>query len=50
MHVDIETQGALTLGRTVCDTRRRAKSQPNVDVGLALDRQRFLEILIECLR
>jgi len=49
MHVDVETQGMLTLGRTVCDTRRRAKSQPNVDAGLALNRQRFLEILIECL-
>ena len=50
MHVDIETQGALTLGRTVCDTRRRTKSQHNVDVGLALNRQRFLEVLFNCLR
>jgi inosine-uridine nucleoside N-ribohydrolase len=50
MRVDIETQGALTLGRTVCDTRRRATSQPSVDVGLALDRQRFLDILTDCLR
>jgi len=52
MHVDIETQGALTLGRTVCDTRRtrrRAKNQPHVDVGLALNRQRFLEVLMDCL-
>ena len=49
MRVDIETQGALTLGRTVCDTRRRARSQPNVDVGLAPNRQRFLEILTDCL-
>lgn len=50
MRVQVETQGALTLGRTVCDTRRRAKSQPNVDVGLALDRQRFLDLLADCLR
>lgn len=50
MRVDVETQGALTLGRTVCDARRRAQSQTNVDVGLALDRARFLEILIDCLR
>jgi inosine-uridine nucleoside N-ribohydrolase len=49
MHVDIETRGKLTLGRTVCDTRRRAKGQPNVDVGLALDRHRFLETLVNCL-
>lgn len=50
MRVDVETQGALTLGRTVCDTRRRTQSRPNADVGLALDRQRFLEILTDCLR
>jgi len=50
MHVDVETQGELTLGRTVCDARRQSKSQPNVDVGLELDRALFLQILIDCLR
>lgn len=50
MHVDVETRGELTLGRTVCDTRRRSRGQPNVAVGLELDRSRFLEILIACLR
>ena len=50
MHVEVETEGALTLGRTVCDTRRRTPSSPNADVGLTLDRRRFMEILIDCLR
>jgi inosine-uridine nucleoside N-ribohydrolase len=49
MHVAVETRGELTLGRTVCDTRRRGKSRPNAAVGLELDRPRFLEILIDCL-
>jgi len=49
MYVDVETCGELTLGQTVCDVRNRLKREPNVDVGLGIDRERFLDVLVKSL-
>ncbi|GAB4434628.1 MAG: nucleoside hydrolase [Anaerolineae bacterium] len=47
-HCDIELTGELTRGRTVCDFGyRRRGTSPNVDVGVGINRDRFLEILHE---
>jgi pyrimidine-specific ribonucleoside hydrolase len=63
MHVAIELHGTLTRGMTVCDARhvtgtpdqipgqqgvRRGKA-PNVQVGMQLDRPRFIETLLSAL-
>ena len=45
--VDVETTSELTRGRTVVDTRGVAGEPPNVEVGLAIDRIRFVELLID---
>jgi pyrimidine-specific ribonucleoside hydrolase len=45
--VDVETTGGLTRGRTVVDTRGVAGDPPNVEVGLSIDRERFVELLID---
>jgi inosine-uridine nucleoside N-ribohydrolase len=50
MRVDIELTGSLTRGRTVADISGHHSAKPNVDVGVGIDRQRFMEILFEGLR
>ncbi len=48
-HVDVETRGDLTRGRTVVDTRGMLGSfapEPNVDVAMGVDRERFVDLLI----
>ena len=47
MYVDIELHGSLTRGRTVADISGNHPMQPNIDVGMHINRDRFLEILIE---
>jgi inosine-uridine nucleoside N-ribohydrolase len=47
MHVDIETRGELTLGRTVADISVNHPLPKNVQVGMGIDRERFLKILFE---
>ena len=47
MHVEIELHGQHTRGRTVADISRRHARPANVEVGVAMDRSRFLEILLE---
>lgn len=48
---DIELVGELTRGRTVCDFGyARRGLQPNVDVGIGIDRERFVAILDEAFR
>jgi inosine-uridine nucleoside N-ribohydrolase len=48
-HVDVETSGLLTRGRTVVDTRGVFgwSPVPNADVGVAIDRERFADLLVE---
>lgn len=50
MHVDIELTGTYTRGRTVADFKSRRNGVKNVDVGVSINRERFLEILEESLR
>ncbi len=45
MHVGIELRGELTRGRTVADISGHHALPVNVDVGVAIDRMRFLEII-----
>jgi len=49
MDVQIETASPLTLGRTVCDRWNVTGRTPNADVGIAIDRQGFVDVLMECL-
>ncbi len=46
MHVEIETMGEWTSGRTVCDIYGVLGKQPNAHVGYALDVPRFWDMLI----
>ena len=45
--VDVETGSELTRGRTVVDLHGLTKQPPNADVGVAIDRTRFIEVLID---
>jgi inosine-uridine nucleoside N-ribohydrolase len=47
VHVDVETKGELTLGRTVMDTHDRFGSAPNAFVALDADAPRFVSLLLE---
>lgn len=46
-HVDVETSGEITRGRTVVDDRGQPGKAPNVDVALGIDRAAFTELMIE---
>ena len=46
-HVDVETTGDITRGRTVVDDRGQPGESPNVDVALDIDRAAFAELVIE---
>ena len=50
MHIDIEIKGTYTRGRTVADIRDRKNLPKNVEVGTNIDREKFLDILIDSLR
>jgi len=50
LHVDIETQSSLTRGRTVVDLWGVTGHAPNADVGVDIDRQGFIDVLMDCLR
>ena len=47
VNVDIELNGTLTRGRTVADMVGYHKKTPNVDVGVTIDRQQFMQILFD---
>ena len=45
VHVDVESKGVFTRGMTVTDLREHQDpSQTTVDVGVAVDRERFLKL------
>jgi inosine-uridine nucleoside N-ribohydrolase len=46
-HVAVEAKGTYTDGRTVCDLRGNSTQQPNADVALGVNREAFVELLIE---
>ncbi len=50
MNVQIELSGSLTVGRTVCDVWGVTGLAPNVDVGVSIDHEGFVDILMDCLR
>ncbi len=45
-HVDVETAGTLTVGRTVIDTHFRSGHAPNCHVAFDADREKFCDILL----
>jgi inosine-uridine nucleoside N-ribohydrolase len=47
MHVDIELTGKFTRGRTVADISGYHKRLANAEVGVSIDRERFMQILTE---
>ncbi len=46
LHVAVETQGALTVGRTVVDTNRRGEGSPNCHFAFHADRKKFCDLLL----
>jgi pyrimidine-specific ribonucleoside hydrolase len=49
LHVDVETAGELTRGRTVADLEGLRGLPANVEVGLDIDRARFVDLLVEAI-
>ena len=47
MHVEIETAGVWTSGRTVCDVYDTLRKEPNARVGYGLEVDRFWDMVIE---
>lgn len=45
--VDVETTSELTRGRTVVDLHGLTGRPPNAEVGVAIDRPRFIDLLVE---
>ena len=48
--VDVETRSELTRGRTVVDVEGVSGSPPNAEVGVAIDRERFIGLLFDAVR
>ena len=46
-HADVETTGELTVGRTVIDTHRRRGLEPNAEVALDADGNKFVRLMME---
>jgi inosine-uridine nucleoside N-ribohydrolase len=49
MRVDIEVDSKLNYGRTVCDYYGVTKLEPNAEVAIELDQDRFWNLLIDAL-
>jgi inosine-uridine nucleoside N-ribohydrolase len=49
INVDVETKGALTDGRTVCDFRHRSLGAPNVHFATDADEPKFVRMLMDIL-
>jgi inosine-uridine nucleoside N-ribohydrolase len=49
VHVDVETRGELTLGRTVIDTTDWFDQEPNAFVAFDADAARFVDLLVSVL-
>ncbi|WP_294544344.1 pyrimidine-specific ribonucleoside hydrolase RihA [uncultured Limosilactobacillus sp.] len=49
MNVDVETAGELTRGETVCDYYQLTSKPQNTEVMLGINRQRFIEMIMEAL-
>lgn len=49
IHVDVETGGELSRGRTVCDFRGRSRREPNVHFAMDADEPKFISMLTDIL-
>lgn len=49
MHVAVDTRSVLSYGRTVCDVYGTTGRPPNAEVGVALDAERFWDLVIHAL-
>ena len=49
LRIDVETGGELTRGRTVADERGVGGREPNAEVGVAIDRAAFVDLLVEAI-
>ncbi|MEM7117630.1 MAG: nucleoside hydrolase [Chloroflexota bacterium] len=49
IHVDVETKGELTDGRTVCDFGNRSKKEPNVHFAVGVDLPKFKAMMFDIL-
>jgi pyrimidine-specific ribonucleoside hydrolase len=47
LRVDVEVGDGLTRGRTVADPEGLAGRPPNADVGVAIDRERLMDVLVD---
>jgi inosine-uridine nucleoside N-ribohydrolase len=47
LHVDVETHGELTVGRTVMDTHERTGKAPNAYVAFDADAPKFVAMLLD---
>lgn len=47
VNVVVETAGTYTYGRTVCDLWRMTGREPNADVALGVNRDAFVELLVD---
>lgn len=50
MNVDVETQGDLTRGETVCDYYLLTGKPQNTEVMLDIDRERFIKLVMDSLK
>lgn len=49
IHVDVETKGELTDGRTVCDFAKRSGKEPNVQFATGVDAPKFRAMMFDIL-
>jgi purine nucleosidase len=47
--VDVETKSELSYGQTICDFRNNLKKEPNVEICLDVDADRFVDMFIRVL-
>ncbi|WP_121823051.1 nucleoside hydrolase [Halostella salina] len=47
MHVAVETAGDHTAGRTVCDQWDVLDTEPNASVGVDIDREAFVDLVVD---
>lgn len=50
MNVDVETQGDLTRGETVCDYYQLTGKPANTEVLLGIDRDRFIKLIMDTMK
>lgn len=50
MNVDVETQGDLTRGETVCDYYELTGKPKNTEVLLGIDRSRFISLILDSIK